>query len=430
MDEQYDVVIVGGGISGSVAATLLAKGGARVLVLERQEAFRDRVRGEAFVLWGCEELIRRGFAPTLEEAGGTWATTFVVCDDLLPVAPRQPMSAMNPNVPGHLNVGHPESCEALLSLAAKEGATVRRGVSGVSVTLAPTPTVTYTLDGSERQAACRLVVGADGRQSAARKALGLEMSQTPVRSIFGGMLVEDFDWPAEDSVIGTEGDFHFLIFPRAGGKARLYLGHEVVDRPEFSGAGKERAFLDAFRFESFPGRDALARSRPAGPAALFPSHDCWVDRPYGQGAVLIGDAAGWSDPIIGQGLSVGFTDAGQVTDILLGGDDWSADAFAAYGEARADRMRRIRTTAMLHTAVFSDLTPAGVARRGAFLHAIAPLMQHQECDPADALLFVAVVAALQLGPDGTPDAAYAPETVQRVLGLGQDGPVTADRWAL
>lgn len=45
-------------------------------------------------------------------------------------------------------------------------------------------------------------------------------------------------------------------------------------------------------------------------------------------------------------------------------------------------------------------------------------MQHQECDPADALLFVAVVAALQLGPHGTPDAVYAPETVQRVLELG------------
>jgi 2-polyprenyl-6-methoxyphenol hydroxylase-like FAD-dependent oxidoreductase len=430
VDEQFDVVVVGGGTGGATAAVLLAQAGAEVLVLERQGAFRDRVRGEAMVLWGCEEVLRRKLADTLVEAGGSWATAFVVCDDLLPGAVRQPMSAINPNVPGHLNVGHPEACEALLRLAAEEGATVRRGIDGVTVSVGADPRVAYGYDGTEREVRCRIIVGADGRQSTVRKALGRELNSTPVRSVFGGMLVEDFDWPEEDSAIGTDGDFHFLVFPRAGGKARLYLGHELVDRPEFAGAGKEKAFLDTFRFESFPGSDALARSRPAGPAALFPSQDSWVDRPYGEGAVLIGDAAGWSDPIIGQGLTIAITDAGQVSDVLLAGADWSPEAFSAYGEERSERMRRIRTTAMLHTAVFSDLTPAGRARRGAFLQATAPLAQGLPCDPADALMFVAAVAALQLGPRATPPPAYLPETVERILNLGQESPVSSERWAL
>ena len=42
----YDLVIIGGGIAGSSLACCMAKAGARVLLLESEIAFRDRVRGE------------------------------------------------------------------------------------------------------------------------------------------------------------------------------------------------------------------------------------------------------------------------------------------------------------------------------------------------------------------------------------------------
>ena len=58
--------------------------------------------------------------------------------------------------------------------------------------------------------------------------------------------------------------------------------------------------------------------------------------------MLIGDAAGHNDPIIGQGLSITYRDVRIVRDVLLGGDDWSPAAFAAYGEERRERMRRLR----------------------------------------------------------------------------------------
>lgn len=55
---------------------------------------------------------------------------------------------------------------------------------------------------------------------------------------------------------------------------------------------------------------------------------------------MIGDAAAWNDPIIGQGLAITLRDVRIVTDILCNGSDWSAAAFASYGDERRERMRR------------------------------------------------------------------------------------------
>jgi flavin-dependent dehydrogenase len=53
--ERYDLIVVGGGIAGSTLARRLAMQGLRVLVIEREERFRDRVRGEGILPWGITE---------------------------------------------------------------------------------------------------------------------------------------------------------------------------------------------------------------------------------------------------------------------------------------------------------------------------------------------------------------------------------------
>ena len=43
---SYDIITVGGGLGGSVLAKVMAERGVRVLVMESQGRFVDRIRGE------------------------------------------------------------------------------------------------------------------------------------------------------------------------------------------------------------------------------------------------------------------------------------------------------------------------------------------------------------------------------------------------
>jgi flavin-dependent dehydrogenase len=60
---SYDIVTVGGGIAASSLAKAMAERGARVLILEREKQFKDRVRGEAVVSWGVAEANELGIWP-------------------------------------------------------------------------------------------------------------------------------------------------------------------------------------------------------------------------------------------------------------------------------------------------------------------------------------------------------------------------------
>ena len=60
MDQLYDIAIVGGGLAGSALAKSMAERRFRVIVLEREQEFRDRVRGEQMACWGVAEARELG----------------------------------------------------------------------------------------------------------------------------------------------------------------------------------------------------------------------------------------------------------------------------------------------------------------------------------------------------------------------------------
>jgi menaquinone-9 beta-reductase len=69
MANSFEVLIVGGGLAGSSLAIALARAGASVAVVEQEERFCDRVRGECVLPWGVAEARRLGLVETLEAAG-------------------------------------------------------------------------------------------------------------------------------------------------------------------------------------------------------------------------------------------------------------------------------------------------------------------------------------------------------------------------
>src|SRR5229473_691892 len=67
---QYDIVTVGGGLGGSALAMAMAQHGARVLVLEQENQFRDRVRWEGILPWRVDEVLRLGIYELMRDRCG------------------------------------------------------------------------------------------------------------------------------------------------------------------------------------------------------------------------------------------------------------------------------------------------------------------------------------------------------------------------
>ncbi|HEV2364283.1 MAG TPA: NAD(P)/FAD-dependent oxidoreductase [Caulobacteraceae bacterium] len=409
-DETWDVVVIGAGIAGSALAAVLARAGLGVLLLEKSQSYADRVRGEALVQWGVKEAQDLGLYDALLAAGGHALTRAVPYGELIAPeaaeAAAADLSQFVAGVPGILAIGHPQHCQALLSAAVAAGAVARRGAALVEVTAGASPSVVYEADGARFRARARLIVGADGRPSEVREALGIPLSIGAPRNLMSGMLVAGArDWDAEVFTIGTEGDLCFLVAPQGDGRARLYAWWDLGQRRRFSGPRGSEDFLSAFRLGCCPMSAAIAQARAGGPLVSFLNNETFAETPFAAGAVLVGDAAGWTDPLSGCGLSSAYRDVRQVSEILLGGDDWSPAAFAPYAAERAERFRRLRFITEIETALNCGFDERGQARR----------RQYQERAPAEPLVAAHIVANLA-GPESQPAEVYTPQHRAWVLG--------------
>jgi len=78
---EFDVIIAGSGIAGSVLGGVLARSGLRVLVAEKETGFRDRIRGEGIYHWGLIEARRLGVEDLFDRAEGVHLNALATYED-------------------------------------------------------------------------------------------------------------------------------------------------------------------------------------------------------------------------------------------------------------------------------------------------------------------------------------------------------------
>jgi menaquinone-9 beta-reductase len=404
MAETAEVVVVGGGIGGASLAFALARAGLGVTVLEASTEFADRVRGESMQAWGVKEARELGVEQVLLDAGAHITTVWKQYMEGAGYTGDIPMSMMIPDIPGSLNLRHPDACQALLDAAAGAGATVVRGVRDVTLANGSSTTVSYATNGQATELRTALVVGADGRASTVRKQTGITLDRQAPMSYIAGLLVDGLEGvPDDHDVVAGEGDVFFLVFHQGGGRARVYLCTGSSGQHRFSGRAGTEEFLAACDVSCYPWSDQVMAATPAGPCATYPGDDTWTNAPYADGVVLIGDAAGHNDPIIGQGLSIALRDARIVRDLVLAGARRPA-AFAPYGEERVARMERVRFIADVLAVTQAEDADNRSARRAMAAEKLAAM------DPEFFPLLVAAFA----GPETIPESALDPTILERI----------------
>jgi len=357
-----DVVVVGGGLAGSALATVLARAGIGVLVLEKETRFKDRVRGENMLPWGVATARRLGLVEPLVATGGHRVPYFNVYA-MGTQTDHRPLPETTPTREGSLNMYHPDLQEALLAGAVNAGVKVKRGASvhGVSEEKGRW-TVTYSDESGTQTVTPRLVVGADGRFSKMRDWAGFTVSKDPDHLRLAGVLVEGSCVPDDGTHLSMGPGILSFIAPLGGGRARMYFAYigAMGDR-KLSGRGRIPDFLNACRATMAPA-EWFDGVEVTGPLAEFEGADRWVTSPAKPGLALIGDAAAATDPTWGSGLSKTLVDVELLSNALTATDDWDA-ALGSYATEHDRTYGRLHDVLSWMTELVWSGGPAADERR-------------------------------------------------------------------
>jgi flavin-dependent dehydrogenase len=359
---SYDVVIIGGGPAGATVATLLAKVGRKVLLLERSRFPRFHI-GESLMPESYWIFERLGMLPRLKNSDFVrkYSVQFVTATG----KESQPFffDEMNPHECSVTwQVVRSEFDQMMLENARAHGAEVWEQTNVVDVVLEESdtddlPRATGVIvergddDGQPRKISARVVVDATGTNTMLARRLGIRATDPALKkaSYFahykggrrdegknaGATLVlstasnDGWFWyiPLPDDIVsvGVVGDIDRLVTQNKGKSPEQILDEEI----------KNCRGLD----------DRMTSAQIVSPVHVIADFSYRASRCAGDGWVLVGDAFGFLDPMYSSGVYLALKSGEMAADAIddaLKHNDPSAARLSKWGNELSEGMTSIR----------------------------------------------------------------------------------------
>ena len=316
---DYDAIIIGARCAGAATAMQLARGGKKVLVLDRTEKGTDimsthaLMRGAVLQLdnWGLLDRVLASGVPVVNR------TCFHYGDDIVDVPIRPAYGTEGLIAPRRYILDN------ILVEAAKEaGAEFRFGASFVDVLrdrFGRVNGVSFDHAGQTQRAHAKIVIGADGRRSTvarrvnARVLLQAEHATSCVYAYFNGLPDEGFQWFYNDGIAAG-------FIPTHNGQHCVFASSPLARfRPLAKEVGTEAALRQlVMNANPTHARDIETATTVAEPIVFGGDHG-FLREASGPGWALVGDAGYFKDPLTAHGITDAFRDAELLSRTILSG---------------------------------------------------------------------------------------------------------------
>ncbi|MEH7333824.1 NAD(P)/FAD-dependent oxidoreductase [Neobacillus drentensis] len=330
MENQYDVIIVGGRVAGAAAAYELSQKGFKVLLLERSQFPSDILSTHNFFNNSLLMLKEIGVLGKLLATGTpTYKRAFIQFD-------HEVIDGEFPEVEGETNclcirrtfldqilfdhAASQENVTALQRMRVKDILEEEGVVTGVRA---------VDDNGETHQFTAKLVIGADGRNSTIRKKVNSEKWKsipTDFASYVG--YVKDFTQNGERCAeFYKMMDKLIIAFPTSDEQHVIGIMFPLEDKEwvERFKSNPEEAFRSLVNV-GFANTDLRRRLEAASfvgqVKGLLGYDNDWYNG-MGKGWALVGDALSFKDPAVGQGMHDALYGARIMAEILSHHADWS-----------------------------------------------------------------------------------------------------------
>ncbi len=347
--ESTDVLIVGAGPAGSVAAGFLRQQGRRVLVLEREQFPRFSI-GESLLPQSMEYIEAAGMLRDVVEAGFQHknGAAFAWGDRYTDFDFREKFTE---GWGSTYQVQRGTFDKVLADAAARMGAELRfrHEVTAVDIERDRPRVSVRDADGHGYEVEARWVLDASGFGRTLPRLLKLETpSNFPVRGAIFTHIADHIpqDGPFDRQKIRVtvhpqRPDVWFWTIPFSNGRCSLGVVAEQAFLARYEGSETER--LQAVIAED-PGLSALLKDAVWDtPGRQIVGYSANVSTLWGKGFALLGNAGEFLDPVFSSGVTIAFKSASLATQCLareFAGEavDWQAD-YAAPLKAGVDTFR-------------------------------------------------------------------------------------------